>query len=303
LSELGARLKETREAKGLSLDDLQRMTKIQKRYLKGIEEGNYDMMPGKFYVRAFIKQYAETIGLDPEPLFEEYKSDIPVAYNEDLPDQMISISRVQSRKTVSNNTSKAFNFAPTILFVVCIVAAFFLIWYVVQKVSSNHVEKLGQNSTQQQMKLQESGKVPKTAKNPAAASGSNSSNKSKDTSAGGSKTQSPPAQKLSVSGASGVNTTTYKLKGTKDFKITLKSTGQTWVNMKNGKGYSYFQGMLASGKSQSVDFSKETEAVLTIGRTTETEVYINGQKLNYDIPPSKSVNQTLTIQFEPSTTK
>ena len=61
MTELGKILKEAREAKGLSLDDLQQITKIQKRYLIGIEEGNYDMMPGKFYVRAFIKQYAEAV--------------------------------------------------------------------------------------------------------------------------------------------------------------------------------------------------------------------------------------------------
>ena len=37
-------------------------------------------MPGKFYVRAFIKQYAEAVGLEPEDFFEEYKSEIPNIY-------------------------------------------------------------------------------------------------------------------------------------------------------------------------------------------------------------------------------
>ena len=48
LTELGARLKEARLAKGYSLEDLQEITKIQKRYLIGIEEGNYSIMPGSF---------------------------------------------------------------------------------------------------------------------------------------------------------------------------------------------------------------------------------------------------------------
>ena len=43
LTELGNRLKEARVAKGFSLDDLQEITKIQKRYLIGIEEGNYEI--------------------------------------------------------------------------------------------------------------------------------------------------------------------------------------------------------------------------------------------------------------------
>ena len=53
MTELGTILKEARIAKNLSLDDLQEITKIQKRYLIGIEEGNYSLMPGKFYVTSF----------------------------------------------------------------------------------------------------------------------------------------------------------------------------------------------------------------------------------------------------------
>ena len=68
MTELGARLKEARLAKGYSIDDLQEITKIQKRYLAGIEEGNYSTMPGAFYVRAFIKQYAEAVGLNGDEL-------------------------------------------------------------------------------------------------------------------------------------------------------------------------------------------------------------------------------------------
>lgn len=85
LTELGQRLRQERESKGLSLEDLQKLTKIQKRYLLGIEEGNYEVMPGKFYVRAFIKQYCEAIGLDTDAIFEEYKSDIPSTQTEDMP--------------------------------------------------------------------------------------------------------------------------------------------------------------------------------------------------------------------------
>ncbi len=77
LSELGQHLKEVREQKQISLDDLQRTTKIQKRYLIAIEEGRFDTLPGLFYARAFVKTYAETIGLDPDPLFEQYRNELP----------------------------------------------------------------------------------------------------------------------------------------------------------------------------------------------------------------------------------
>ncbi|WP_158232434.1 helix-turn-helix domain-containing protein [Sporosarcina sp. P13] len=70
---LGIRLKEARIAKGLTLDNLQDKTKIQKRYLASIEDEDYTMMPGAFYIRVFIKQYAEAVGLDEEEMLALYQ--------------------------------------------------------------------------------------------------------------------------------------------------------------------------------------------------------------------------------------
>ncbi|HWO53264.1 MAG TPA: RodZ domain-containing protein [Paenibacillus cookii] len=77
MSELGQQLREARLQKGMSLDDVQEMTKIRKRYLEAIEAGDYKVLPGSFYVRAFIKTYAETVGLDPDLLLEGHKQEAP----------------------------------------------------------------------------------------------------------------------------------------------------------------------------------------------------------------------------------
>lgn len=63
MSEIGKTLKTARIEKGYTLDDLQQITKIQKRYLIAIEDENFAALPGDFYVKAFIKQYAEMSGL------------------------------------------------------------------------------------------------------------------------------------------------------------------------------------------------------------------------------------------------
>ncbi|EOL49291.1 hypothetical protein RV11_GL001627 [Enterococcus phoeniculicola] len=65
---IGAKLRQARLDKNISLDELQQMTKIQKRYLEAIESDNYDSLPGTFYVRAFIRQYANAVGEDGEHL-------------------------------------------------------------------------------------------------------------------------------------------------------------------------------------------------------------------------------------------
>lgn len=96
LTELGTRLKEARLSKGYSLDDLQEITKIQKRYLVGIEEGNYSIMPGSFYVRAFIKQYAEAVGLDADEILAEFKKISRINQQKRLLNRFHKVLRVES---------------------------------------------------------------------------------------------------------------------------------------------------------------------------------------------------------------
>lgn len=79
MSDLGALLRKAREQRGYTLDDIQEYTKIRKRYLEAIENGEYKVLPGSFYVRAFVKTYAETVGLDAEEVLRLYHKELPQA--------------------------------------------------------------------------------------------------------------------------------------------------------------------------------------------------------------------------------
>ncbi|MGE8204011.1 helix-turn-helix domain-containing protein [Heyndrickxia sp. NPDC080065] len=299
MTELGSKLKEARQAKGLSLDDLQEITKIQKRYLKGIEEGNYDMMPGKFYVRAFIKQYAEAVDLETDQIFDEYKSEVPQVYNEDLPEK---ISRVQTRKTVSPGTSKMFEIFPKILVAVFILAAIVLVWYLASKYAgSNAKGNLGDSTETPVEQVQQTNKPneknqtkPSTEKNKNQEKSSDEENTTKE--------QEKPVQEIKAVSTIG-NNTTYQLSNTDKFELKIVSTGEPWLEIKNGKGQSLFNGTINNGKSQTIDFSNEDKAILNIGRTTETEIYVNDEKIDFAVSPNDIVHQYITIQFEPSKTE
>lgn len=311
MTELGNKLKEAREAKGLSLDDLQSITKIQKRYLQGIEEGNYSMMPGKFYVRAFIKQYAEAVGMDQEELFETYKQDIPSAYDEKLPEQL---SRVQTNKTITGGSSKILDFLPKILIGVFVIGAAAVLYYFLPQNENGDDKNQDAENTQnvsfedntEKLKDEEEAKKAseenEDEKEAASADDQAEKNKtSKSDEKKKDKQEEKPAQELSVAAAQG-RETTYELKNADKFELKVATTGQTWVNILDGQGKSLFQGMLEAGKtdSQTFDLSADTQAVVVLGRSLDAQIFVNGEQLQYAVPPAEQVRQDITIRKVPN---
>ncbi|EDL63972.1 hypothetical protein BSG1_21265 [Bacillus sp. SG-1] len=296
LTELGARLKEAREAKGYSLDDLQNMTKIQKRYLMGIEEGNYDMMPGKFYVRAFIKQYAEAVGLNPEMIFEEYSNDIPVTNTGDLPE----LSRVQSRKPVSQSSSKVMNVIPRILVALFVIGAIFVVWYLLPNQIGN--DNAGTDDTQEEsVDYSESDEVQQ----PDDESGDSEESTDADSDSEGSETgqseeesEEPveePSQEITVANVSGKETT-YELKNTDDFNLEISATGDTWIGVYNSKDEQLFNQMMKEGDTQTFELSQDGEAFIVVGNASATNIKVNEEQINYEVSPTEVVRQDIIIR-------
>lgn len=314
LTELGQRLRQERESKGLSLEDLQKLTKIQKRYLLGIEEGNYEVMPGKFYVRAFIKQYCEAIGLDTDAIFEEYKSDIPSTQTEDMPQQL---SRVRSRKEIPQHTkgvSKAYDYLPTVLVVAGVVVIGIIIWVIAQNiVSDKNKEQANQeapNSEVQQSNTQEETNET-TAKN--------DNSKSEDEQSAADKKEKEKAEKEKAAKEKAEKekkdsgkqeykevqktgrSATYALSGTDAFNLEVTSTqADTWLDVKNGKGNAFFSSILKKGETKEFDLTKETEARVNIGYSPGVELKVNGKAVDLPFDSSKQVRQVVTIQYQPA---
>lgn len=73
MDELGHILREARENKGLTLEDVQDEIRINAKYLAALEDGAYGQLPTAVHVRGFLRNYARFLNLDPEPLLERYK--------------------------------------------------------------------------------------------------------------------------------------------------------------------------------------------------------------------------------------
>ncbi|KEO84195.1 helix-turn-helix domain-containing protein [Tumebacillus flagellatus] len=79
MQELGTEIKQAREQKGLTLEQVQADTKIRTRYLEAIEQGDLSALPGLVYARGFIKSYAEYLGMNGHELLERHDLIQPAA--------------------------------------------------------------------------------------------------------------------------------------------------------------------------------------------------------------------------------
>jgi cytoskeletal protein RodZ len=143
LSELGQLLRKARLDKGISLEDMQEITKIRKRYLEAIEEGNYKLLPGNFYVRAFIKSYSECVGLDPNEVLLLYRNVIPA---KELDAQVEPNPRKRTGIKTRDQWSKR---VTTLVFISFIIVIIGLMYYFIEK---NKVTGTNNHNTEEQGK-------------------------------------------------------------------------------------------------------------------------------------------------------
>jgi len=73
MGDLGQLLREAREQKGVSLEQVEEATRIRQKFLQALEEGNYGALPAEAYVTGFLRTYAMYLELDPEELIALYE--------------------------------------------------------------------------------------------------------------------------------------------------------------------------------------------------------------------------------------
>src|SRR3954468_1099245 len=74
--DIGASLREAREKRGLSSEDVQEALRIRERYLTALEEEHWELLPGDAYTKGFLRTYAEFLGLNGQLYIDEYNGRI-----------------------------------------------------------------------------------------------------------------------------------------------------------------------------------------------------------------------------------
>jgi cytoskeleton protein RodZ len=73
MPDIGASLREARMRARIDVSDIEAATKIRAKYLRALENEEWDLLPGPTYVKSFLRTYAEALDLDAKLLVDEYK--------------------------------------------------------------------------------------------------------------------------------------------------------------------------------------------------------------------------------------
>jgi cytoskeleton protein RodZ len=73
MADIGTTLREARMRARIDMSEVEARTKIRAKYLRAIENEEWDLLPGPVYVKSFLRTYGDFLGLDTRMLVDEYK--------------------------------------------------------------------------------------------------------------------------------------------------------------------------------------------------------------------------------------
>ena len=283
-------LKQARLTKGYTLDDVQQLTKIQKHYLIAIEENKLEELPGDFFVKAFIRQYAEVLGMTinetelPKTntdviathLNQKETSEVPLPKRADL--------KRSSKETDFTYSSSSHNNLPTFLMVLLLILVLGMIWFYFffMRDNSNGSDEPGGIINQSgSLSIESLSSEPANDEDETAVESSEEDN-SDETVVNRDETVTDRVQ--------------YKSEGLTlptQAQITIDSSGSSWVRVTLDEAV-VFEGTIAAGSSQEIAVAEGTkEMAIRIGYLPSTTVSIDGQEI--EKPEDSQTNQTQTL--------
>jgi hypothetical protein len=94
--EIGNSLREARVRQGLDYSQVELSTKIRAKYIRALEEEEFDVLPVGTYIKGFLRSYAEYLGLDGQLYVDEYNSRYVVNAYDDMPQRRPRARRERS---------------------------------------------------------------------------------------------------------------------------------------------------------------------------------------------------------------
>lgn len=284
MADIGDKLRSARKAKGMSIEDVEKITKIQRRYLTAIENDDFDQLPGDFYVRAFIRQFADVVGLNGKELLADYKSEVPEAKPEEYVENSIDNKSERIKETTNNRKGMWRSYLPQIATVVGVV----LVILVVYIVYTRFFTGTDQQSANQAENVTVSSSRIKSSK-------SKTSSKKKSTS-------KATASEIKISS---LGNNSYRVSGMKsDRTLTLGTTkNEVWAQILVN-GSSVWQGTLKANGKHSVQLPQNVSNVsVQMGNSVSTTLTLAGKKVNAHNATNPASPMTVRFTFTGQTSQ
>ncbi|WP_041581865.1 helix-turn-helix domain-containing protein [Salisediminibacterium selenitireducens] len=284
MSELGVRLQNARIEKGISLDELQQKTKIQKRYLEAIENGDFSKMPGDFYARAFVKSYCEAVGLSVDQVFEEHAGELPKAKKEsgDLPPR---IDRPKSRPVKQRSAFS--RLLPSLIVLLFLIGIVSTLWFTnlgdsSDNDSSTREEQQSQPSVDITDDLNEDNDEEDTGETEEPDNSISNGNNTEETDASEEESQEeeiidPSLEFVELNDAGQY---VYSLSDADSFDLEMIFSGGSWIQINDDSGTVHTD-THGDGDEISFDFTGESEILIRLGFIHTAEILVNDIPLEY----------------------
>lgn len=114
IREIGELLKNARMKKGLTIEKVYKSTRIYPGVLRAMENGKFEDLPGRLYVKAFLRKYSDFLGLDKDSIIKKYERFFP----EEKPKKDLSIDKEASIKDTARYINIGLSALAVILFII-----------------------------------------------------------------------------------------------------------------------------------------------------------------------------------------
>ena len=280
---IGETLRKARIDKKISLDELQQRTKIQKRYLLAIEENDFHELPSDYYLRTFIRQYADEVKLD-----GNYLIDVLDGKDRPMPTypELETVDGLRKNKHVESPTRARFKATLPMILLGLVALAIISVVGFMTWLDHQETAIIPENSSVQVERSDVSSSVAEKV--------SSSQPKPVESS------KEPEKPKMAFTMENNTtNAATMKVEhAEKPLKISFTGTERVWVGVQVNGALTY-QKTLEKGESETTELPADTaQAVITVGMAKYAEVKINDQAL--DFQPGNSLlqkNITLNIAY------
>ncbi|HEM2777761.1 TPA: helix-turn-helix domain-containing protein [Streptococcus suis] len=279
---IGEVLRTAREGRGWTFVDLQRITKIQAKYLQALEYNDFDFIANSDDVQSILKAYAEALELDADVLLDAYETNSLVKYYEDGEEELRSSELKRSYKV---RKRKKNSYLPLIYLLLATGLIIIFVTYIVHSRLQNRASITPTTTSYSivEQSVSEASSGTETSSTEQAQSNSTSSSSS-------------ATENVTVSGSDSnivatLKTVTYPVEVT----VTAKNT-TSWISLSDTllEG-----GVTLTPDNPTVTTTVEegvTSTTLVLGVVKGVEVSVGGQKL--DLSALTADTGSITINFE-----